>query len=170
MNVYLWDYLSSIHWRFVSKDLVINFGIKRYIPGKTSLFRSFLVFVKLVHFIGLIHLLFAFDWFFKQIPIVFQPQSSSPKKLSWFSVISLVQSCNSSRLKFWKRWLLKLIALKARRRTSSHCCRQYFPPLSARGAGIFRHQPFGRQKFLPVSAAIMSPKCAVKYVHLPLVP
>ena len=38
------------------------------------------------------------------------------------------------------------------------------------GAGTFRHQPFGRQKFLPISATIMSPKCPIKYVHKPLVP
>ena len=38
------------------------------------------------------------------------------------------------------------------------------------GAGTFRHQLFGRQKFLPISATIMSPKCSVKYVHIPLVP
>ena len=37
------------------------------------------------------------------------------------------------------------------------------------GAGTFRHQPFGRQKFLPISATIMSPKCPVKHVHIPLV-
>ena len=38
------------------------------------------------------------------------------------------------------------------------------------GAGTFRHQPFGRQKFLPISATIMSPKCPIKNVHKPLVP
>ena len=36
-----------------------------------------------------------------------------------------------------------------------------------RGAGTFRHQPFGRQKLLPISATIMSPKCHVKCVHIP---
>ena len=35
------------------------------------------------------------------------------------------------------------------------------------GAGTFRHQPFGRQKFLPISATIMSLKCPVQYVHIP---
>ena len=38
------------------------------------------------------------------------------------------------------------------------------------GAGTFRHQPFGQQKCLPISATTMSPKCLVKYVHIPLVP
>ena len=33
-----------------------------------------------------------------------------------------------------------------------------------------RHQRFGRQKFLPISATIMSPKCPVKYARIPLVP
>ena len=34
-------------------------------------------------------------------------------------------------------------------------------------AGTFRHQPFGRQKILPISATIMSHKCPIKYVHNP---
>ena len=48
--------------------------------------------------------------------------------------------------------------------------KNYFSSECRRGAGTFRHQPFGRQKFLPISATIMSPKCLVKYVHIPLVP
>ena len=43
-------------------------------------------------------------------------------------------------------------------------------PVFKSGVGTFRHQPFGRQKFLPISAAQMSPKCPVKHVHIPLVP
>ena len=31
------------------------------------------------------------------------------------------------------------------------------------GAETFRYQPFGRQKLLPISATIMSPKCPVKH-------
>ena len=38
------------------------------------------------------------------------------------------------------------------------------------GAGTFGHQPFGRQKILPISATEMSPKCRVNYVNILLVP
>ena len=38
------------------------------------------------------------------------------------------------------------------------------------GAETFRQQPFERQKVLHISTTIMSPKCPIKYVHIPLVP